>query len=237
MQRSDFKMSPDAAWWAVNNTREQYQAIEDKSSVEAFECRKILEAWESRKKKIDATLEARGKRYEGCTLENYKVHSQLQQKVVDAVWDYAVSKSTQNLMLIGPMGTGKDHLLTALSKLVFMESGLVTHWANGVDLHEQFHRELMNGSQYRIIDPLASSDVLYLSDPVPPTGSLSESKQSAMLRVIDDRYSQCMPTWASLNVLNGAEAEARMGAQAVDRLRDGALVLFCNWASYRKAAT
>ena len=51
MQRSDFKMSPDAAWWMVNKTREQYLAIEDKSSIEAEECRKILEVWEAKKKK------------------------------------------------------------------------------------------------------------------------------------------------------------------------------------------
>jgi hypothetical protein len=52
---------------------------------------------------------------------------------------------------------------------------------------------------------------------------------------VDYRYSHRKPIWLTLNVADGAEAELRMGAQTVDRLRDGALVLFCNWPSYRKA--
>ena len=39
----------------------------------------------------------------------------------------------------------------------------------------------------------------------------------------------------TLNVADGAEAEARMVAQVVDRLRNDALILFCNWPNYREA--
>ncbi len=39
-----------------------------------------------------------------------------------------------------------------------------------------------------------------------------------------------------MNVSSGEEAEKRIGAQIVDRLRDGALSIVCNWPSHRKSA-
>ena len=42
------------------------------------------------------------------------------------------------------------------------------------------------------------------------------------------------PTWISMNVASGEEAESRIGVAIIDRWRDGALTLAFNWPSYRK---
>ncbi len=77
--------------------------------------------------------------------------------------------------------------------------------------------------------------MLVLDDVLPPNGVLTEYQASTLHRLIDARYRRCRPTWVTMNAADGAEAERGMGPQVVDRLRHGALALFCSWPSYRKA--
>jgi hypothetical protein len=58
-----------------------------------------------------------------------------------------------------------------------------------------------------------------------------------LFRVVDARYRQCKPTWITVNAVGRTELDRRMGAQTADRITDGAVALFCNWPSYRKAST
>lgn len=242
MQNFETSYLPDDSAYSITmQSYEAYQRIDDKSSDEANQCRIQLEWWGKRRKLIENFLEARGRRYKDCTLDSFKCTNAMQEKTVSALRDYATKAKEaiergQSVLMIGPKGTGKDHLLVGLAKAVFMVTGEAPLWRNGVDLLEQFHAEAMEPKGCRLLDPLTTSKILYLSDILPPTGSLSESKQSALFRVIDSRYSHLKPTWMTLNVADGAEAEHRMGAQIVDRLRDGALVLHCNWESHRKRA-
>jgi hypothetical protein len=55
-----------------------------------------------------------------------------------------------------------------------------------------------------------------------------------LFRAIDARYRDYRPTWVTINVGGGDEAEDRMGMQLVDRLRDRAVSIHCNWPSHRK---
>jgi DNA replication protein DnaC len=234
-------LPPDAVYLTTKQAFETYNSCDDKSSDKANQCRTKLSWWFHQRKLMDDFLENRGKRYATCTLESYQCTNPLQKNIVRELGEYAtLARATldrgQNVILIGPKGTGKDHLLVALAKRVFMVTGEVPHWRNGVELLEQFHADAMEPKPWRFGNPLTDSKILYLSDILPPSGSLSESKQSALFRVIDSRYSHLKPTWMTLNVADGEEAEQRMGAQVVDRLRDGALVLQCNWESHRKRA-
>lgn len=187
----------------------------------------------------------RGKRYSGCSFDNYAITNAKQQKVVDALKNYAADRSSiesgLGVMLFGTKGSGKDHLLMALAQEVVRNHGVCAYWINGVALHAELKRFDFNNINHNvnfggINTTPASTPILWTSDPLPPSGALSEYQQRLLFEVIDTRYSQMLPTWLSLNVESGSEAESRMGAQSVDRLAHGALVLACNWPSYRSGS-
>ncbi|WP_153559229.1 ATP-binding protein [Roseimaritima sediminicola] len=185
----------------------------------------------------------RGKRYDGCTFDNYQITNSKQQKVVDKLREYAADRSNiengRGVLLFGTKGAGKDHLLMALAHAMVGIHGLCPHWINGVTLHNDLKKRDFDGednsaSVGRFTTKPEKTPILWVSDPLPPSGALSEYQQRLFFEIIDRRYSDMRPTWMTMNIENGSEAEARLGAQAVDRLCHGALVLACDWESYRK---
>jgi DNA replication protein DnaC len=240
MQHFETSYLSDQSAYSITKTAYEKLQATDRQTPEARELEERLQKWNNASSNMRKFVRNRGSRYEPCTFESFIAETKEQAAVVDSLIQYSKDSKDlitkgKNVLLIGSKGTGKDHLLCALAKRCFMESGNVPSWENGIDLLEQFHRASLQANAWCISDRLEESDILYISDPLPPTGTLSESKQAAMFRLVDYRYSHRKPIWMTLNVADGAEAELRMGAQTVDRLRDGALVLFCNWSSYRKA--
>ena len=188
---------------------------------------------------------SRGKRYAECSFDNYAITNDKQRRVVDALRDYAADRSNiengVGVMLFGTKGSGKDHLLMALAREVVRNHGVCCYWINGVALHAELKRFDFDGINTNVtfggINTKPSrTPILWTSDPLPPSGALSEYQQRLLFEVIDERYSKMIPTWLTLNVENGSEAESRMGAQTVDRLCHGALVLPCDWPSYRSGS-
>lgn len=192
-------------------------------------------------------LHARGSRYQNATLDTFVADTPKQVAAVEALREYSADivariESGEGIVLFGPKGTGKDHLLVALCRTA-IEAGKTVHWQNGMDLFGEI-RDRMDGgeSERQLINKLVSPEVLYLSDPVPPVvvsqdgksrGGLTEFQAAMMFRILDGRYSRNRSTWCSVNVGKGTELEDRMGTQNVDRLRDGALSIHCDWPSHR----
>ena len=58
---------------------------------------------------------------------------------------------------------------------------------------------------------------------VPPHGELTNYQEQMFYIFTDRRYNAMKPTWVSMNVASGEEAEDRIGAAIVDRWKDGAL--------------
>ncbi len=189
---------------------------------------------------LKALSRATGARFASATLANYSVTLPEQRKVLEAVrlYDEAVMQRVaagEGMILFGNAGTGKTHIVAAVGKTA-IRAGLTVEWANGQDLFAEF-RAAIGGdrSESEIVRSLVAADVLVLDDVLPPNGVLTEYQASTLYRIIDARYRRCRPTWATMNAADGAEAERGMGPQVVDRLRHGALALFCSWPSYRKA--
>jgi DNA replication protein DnaC len=180
-----------------------------------------------------------GPRYESCRFENFTATTAPQKAIVAALKGYA-GKATENkadgrgVVVFGPKGSGKDHLLSALAREFIARYVFVT-WRNGADLFGDLRDAIdSHGSEREFVGAIVSADVLYLSDPLPPSGKLTEFQSSMLFRILDGRYRFKRPTWASVNAVDKNDLEDRLGAQNADRLRDGALTLFCGWPSHRK---
>lgn len=188
---------------------------------------------------LERFLAARGARYAECRLSNYKADTDRQVQSVAMLTDYCENviervTSGVNLVLIGPAGTGKDHLMTAVCRAAIL-AGRSLLWRNGQDLWGDFRDAISNeANEAATIRRFVSADVLAISDPLPPRGLMSDFQVATLFRIVDGRYSHMRPTFVTLNVASRTEAEERMGLQIVDRLCHGALAVGCNWGSYRK---
>lgn len=197
--------------------------------------------------KWDRLRQQLGQRYADCRLSSFELysdeeHKRQQVKVIDALRAYGehMEKSVRRgkgIVLYGPPGTGKDHLLAAMMQRACWHN-LDVAWRNGMDFYAE-RRDAISAERLErdLIGDFVRPDVLCISDPVPPWGTLTEGQVEFLFRVVDARYRQCKPVWVSANFQEGKEAESRIGPQVVDRLRDGALALHCNWPSFRKVGT
>jgi DNA replication protein DnaC len=190
-------------------------------------------------------LDEIGQRYRHASLKSYQFHGtpdeqRRQTEAVEAIRDYGRNledrvSECSNVILFGPAGTGKDHLMAALMCHAIIAHGLKVGWVNGLKLFANFRDSFdSDTTEKELLQQYTRPDVLAISDPLPPSGALTDFQMGVMFRVIDDRYRQCRPTWITINVADGLEASSRMGEQVVDRLRDGALSVFCNWPSWRR---
>lgn len=187
-----------------------------------------------------------GTRYADCTVAGFELAEDpevlaRQQRVVLSLQDYGDSiaeniRAGRGLVLFGPVGTGKDHLLVGLMRLACRE-GFTVRWINGMDLYGEMRDSIdKNQTEYAAMRPWVSPDVLVISDPIPPWGPLTPFQSQFLFRVLDHRYRNRRPVWVTANFKSRKDAGEKLGDQLVDRLADGAVTLFCDWPSHRRTA-
>jgi DNA replication protein DnaC len=181
-----------------------------------------------------------GARYRNSTLDNYQVTTEGQRAALNALHKYAddmveAGRAGRGIILFGPAGTGKDHLLAGIGRLAIQRHAVPVRWIRGTDIFSQC-RAAIRGDEGddKVVADLSKVTVLIISDPLPPMGALTEYQGDTLYRIIDNRYRELRPTWISVNVASGAEADQRMGAQVFDRLKHEALAIYCDWPSYRR---
>ncbi len=164
-------------------------------------------------------------------------------------------KTGAGLWLHGTVGTGKDHLLVAIAKTAITDHGMgaskiyngqtgeiviplinrglrvarITGSALFRGAREAMHRE----RESRFVDELTSPDILILSDPLAVVGDLTPFQAQTLFEVADTRNAMKRPTWTTLNVVDSAEADRRLGPAIADRLRHDVIDVECRWPSYR----
>lgn len=109
------------------------------------------------------------------TLEEFKV---AESALPAATFEYLRSlewiRAHENLVLVGPAGTGKSHLLVALGHAV-VQAGLRVRYFAAIELVEQLYRGIADNSVGRILDGLLRADLLIVDElgfaPLDATGS------------------------------------------------------------------
>jgi len=187
-----------------------------------------------------------GKRYVRCRLDTFDCtgdEPENKKKAVAQCRDYVNGfpdhhEAGRSLILIGPKGTGKDHLVSAVVREIAKRLGKpgAVVFRDGLSLYAEVKATYDNHVRTdSVVEKYTRPILLSISDPLPPVGALSQHDQSVILRIIDGRYRECLPLAVTVNCSSRKEMSDRLGPQATDRLFDCAIVVVCNWKSYRKA--
>jgi len=98
------------------------------------------------------------------TLDQFQVAAS---SVPRATFDYLASlewiRAHENVVLVGPAGTGKSHLLVALG-LAAVESGIRVRYFSATDLVETLYRGLADNSVGRVIEGLLRADLVIVDE-------------------------------------------------------------------------
>lgn len=185
-------------------------------------------------------LRSAGESAKEYRFSTYEAKTPYQKRCVDAVAEWSdggkeTLKTTRNLVLHGPVGTGKDHLAVAACKTLCLKHGVRPGFIAVQDWFGRI-RDAMddNESEREIIGQAASFDVLVLSDPIPPFGNLTQHQATMFYRVIERRTALRRASIVTVNVATDMEAYERLGAPTWNRIIGDALLIHCNWESHRQ---
>lgn len=145
-------------------------------------------------------------------------------------------RQAKNLVLSGPTGTGKTHMMTCVLSHVARHDKLIrTRFMSSADVMARItdSRDFKSRSEYEseILDQLARIPVLLLDD----IGAKDDIKgrQDIFFTIIDRRYNSSLPTLISTN-LSDEQVRAYIGDRAFDRLTQRCVWIDCVWESYRQ---
>ncbi len=138
------------------------------------------------------------------------------------------------LVLLGPPGTGKDHLLAAAMRSAIIDHGFTVVWTDGLRLYQRIKSAIAENKTEVFLKSMFRPQILALSDPVPPRDELTAYELSILRDIVEHRYSHGLSTWVATNVDNKADAQRLFSVAVLDRLLHGATEVFCGWSSYRK---
>lgn len=182
-------------------------------------------------------------RFERCTFENFEVKTEDQRKALQVCREYAENFAEhlgigRCLILRGNPGTGKNHLATAICK-VLIENGYAPINATAYELIRRIRETWRDGSRESEEDvyrQLAGADLLIIDEVGRQYSAKDGTESIELFNIIDRRNRDCKPTAILSNQTR--EGIARyLGAAAFDRLRQGGgkLANF-DWDSHRGVA-
>ena len=168
-------------------------------------------------------------RFKNCSFDNYAITNDKQQSKVDALRQYAndfTNEKSNDLVLIGSVGTGKTHLANAVANNLIVGgytavystlSGIIDRlYQSGFDKHTELAKYIE--PDFLIIDEILAK--------------LPDDTILNLFKIIDGRYMNLKPTCIISNVSIGKLHEV-LGERVSDRVLSNAIILEFGWKSYR----
>jgi DNA replication protein DnaC len=167
-------------------------------------------------------------RFASKTVAGWRPAGKPNQQAHDLVTRYSQAIKPQaeagrGIVLLGPVGTGKTHLLAALTADA-IEAGMRARYAVWPSLIAR-HRDAQADRKHAdrdLLEALANCELLAL-DELGLT-ELTPWQAGELFRLIDARYREQLPTLIAAN-LTAATLAPALGERVADRLRDACAVL------------
>lgn len=183
-------------------------------------------------------------RYYDCTINDYQAETDLQHKLVSyaKAWLTSFGKGSKNIALLGATGTGKTMLASILATAV-MSNGYAVKMIRSSDIAEQVRATWKSHSRISENDLMQSwinCDLLVIDEfgegDIAVNADWSDQDRMRLSKIIDGRYQNGNPTIITSN-FEKQQFFGRLGARALDRFQQNAMLVVCNWVSYRKVAS
>ena len=174
----------------------------------------------------------------GQSFSNFEIYDKEQQPVVD----FMKSTASPWLLLLGPCGTGKDHLLSAWCRQTVIDSKFRTVLSGTVQSLFRTYRERAfgeYGNEEKAFNNLANVKILILRDV--GTRLPTESERALLIDLCDHRYQHHKMLAMSGN-LTPAEFAKFTDPRIADRYFEMAVpfkkqpFIVAEWPSYRRNA-
>lgn len=180
-----------------------------------------------------------GERYADCGFTTFNVgddaFSHKRKAAKNLALQYATTIAEQravgrNLIFVGSVGTGKDHLASAVVRTI-VGNGMSVAYARGSVLANEMLAVLKGDP---LPDKYATRDFLVVSD-IEPRGDKETSVffQTSILDLIDERYRAKLPTIITSNIETREAMNKAIGKRTMDRLCEDAVIIKMCWDSYR----
>lgn len=183
-------------------------------------------------------VSARGKRYADCSLSGFTCTSDAQSRAVERLRGYCQeiedrAAKGDGVFLFGSCGTGKDHLAMAVAKAFIAATAKQVVWTSGAMLFEKLRDSFDgNASESSVLSYYVRASLLWISDPVPVKGELTQYQAESLYRLIDERYNNRLPVLVTAN-LEPKQADIVMGPAIARRLRESTMQIHCNWPMHK----
>ena len=118
-----------------------------------------------------------------------------------------------------------------------LDHGFTVRWTDGIRMFHTIKSAIATNQAEQEIARFCKPLILGISDPTPPRAELSDYEISCLRDIIDRRYSNCLSTWITTNVVSSDEANTRLTGPLLSRLADRAVEVRCDWPCYRNLST